>query len=173
VSIWSTVFVTIERYVSVVHPRLWFCTFSSIIYIVPILFFSVLWNIPCFMELKTCHIISNVSGSINLPKICPTFLRKNFSYTRDYILIANFLVIWDGGVFIFFVGDMPSKSPLALFICFKYICLSTFICSKKSIPLFFYFISRENKITKETLNFQTGRNIIVSTAAVNSAKTTL
>ena len=92
-SIWSTVSVTIERYVSVVHPWHWFCTFSSIIYIVPVIFLTVLWNIPRFMELKTCYRIRNISGSIKLPEICPTFLRKNLSYTRDYILIANFLVM--------------------------------------------------------------------------------
>jgi hypothetical protein len=45
------------------------------------------------MELKTCYRIRNRSGSIKLPEICPTYLRKNLSYTRDYILIANFLVM--------------------------------------------------------------------------------
>ena len=92
-SIWSTVSVTIKRYVSVVHPRHWFCTFSSIVYIVPVVFLTILWNIPRFMELKTCYSIKNVSTKILFPEICPTNLRKNLSYTRDYILIANFLVM--------------------------------------------------------------------------------
>ena len=83
---------TIERYVSVAHPRHWFCTFSSIIYIVPVIFLSILWNIPRFMELKTCYkSVSNIS--ITFPEICPTILRTKLSYTRDYILIANFLMM--------------------------------------------------------------------------------
>ena len=28
---------------------------------------------------------------VTMPYICPTAMRKNLSYTRDYILIANFI----------------------------------------------------------------------------------
>ena len=45
------------------------------------------------MELQTCYKDSNVSETIFLPEICPTVLRSNLSYTRDYILIANFLLM--------------------------------------------------------------------------------
>ena len=63
-SIWSTVSVTVERckiiplihlcispilslrYISVVHPRHWMRSFSSAIYIVPVLILSILWNVP-------------------------------------------------------------------------------------------------------------------------------
>ena len=88
-SIWSTVSVTIERYVSVVHPRHWFKHHLHC----PCSFLTIFWNIPRFMELKTCYIIRNVTDSVIFPEICPTMLRKKLSYTRDYILIANFLMM--------------------------------------------------------------------------------
>ena len=34
------------RYISVVHPRHWMRSFSSAIYIVPVLVLSILWNVP-------------------------------------------------------------------------------------------------------------------------------
>merc|ERR1719507_1027428 len=60
-SIWSTVSVTIERYISVVHPRHWVRSFSSAIYIIPVVIFSVIWNLPRFAELDTCYMVTVVS----------------------------------------------------------------------------------------------------------------
>jgi len=97
-SIWSTVSVTVERYVSVVHSRHSFRSLSSAIYIIPVLFITIVWNIPRFGELSTCYTgknatdeILNISTMVTMPYICPTAMRKNLSYTRDYILIANFI----------------------------------------------------------------------------------
>ena len=71
-SIWSTVSVTVERYkiislihlcispilslryISVVHPRHWMRSFSSAIYIVPVLLLSILWNVPRQFHMKMC-----------------------------------------------------------------------------------------------------------------------
>lgn len=99
--IWSTVSVTVERYVSVVHPRHWFTSLSSAIYVVPVVIFTLIWNIPHFTELNTCYKMMNmtmvsINGSMNttlvpVPRLCPSSLRTNLSYTRDYIFIANFL----------------------------------------------------------------------------------
>jgi hypothetical protein len=137
------------------------------------------------MELKTCHINRNVSGSINLPEIWPTFLRKNFSYTRDYILIADFLVIVDGGhaikisfsVFYMFQIHMfinfqlqQEKYTSILLLLKRLLKKKTACCHDDCSNVQMIKISRENKITKETLNFQTGQNIIVSTAAVTGSK---
>jgi len=44
-SIWSTVSVTVERYISVVHPHHWLRQLSSAIYIVPVVILTVVWNI--------------------------------------------------------------------------------------------------------------------------------
>ena len=40
------------RYISVVHPRHWMRSFSSAIYIVPVLVLSILWNVPRLLHLK-------------------------------------------------------------------------------------------------------------------------
>ena len=74
--------------------------------------FVVCWNIPKYFELQTCYLsdlanetqpISNFSSS-NLsrntpekeeefPQVCATELRSSYTYCRDYLLIANFLVM--------------------------------------------------------------------------------
>ena len=82
-------------------------TFSSSLYIVPVVISSLLWNIPRFLELETCYV--NTTLAIQ-PSVCPTALRLSTSYTRnriskietnniiiphlrDYILLSNFLVM--------------------------------------------------------------------------------
>ena len=42
-------------------PRHWFSSFTSAIYIVPVVVFTVIWNIPRFAELTTCYNVSNVT----------------------------------------------------------------------------------------------------------------
>ena len=56
-----------------------------------------------FFELKTCYKENNVtvesgSGStlvetVNVTDVCATSMRQSISYCRDYILIANFLLM--------------------------------------------------------------------------------
>jgi len=98
-SIWSTVSVALERFVSVVHPRLWVSSFSSIVYIIPTILLSIVWNIPRFNELYTCVKRGNESFKasevvINTTteeySICLTDLRKDPRYIKNYILLANF-----------------------------------------------------------------------------------
>jgi len=101
-SIWSTVFVAVERFISVVHPRVWISSFSSIIYIIPTILLSIIWNIPRFNELFTCIRRDNMTIqasqiSINSTfedySICSTPMRTNPRYIRDYILLANFFMM--------------------------------------------------------------------------------
>ena len=79
-------------------------------YIFPVILLAVLFNISRFYELETCLKVNNTlvlnvtlqceemiqNKSSESPckiSICPTQLRKNFSYCRDYILIANFVMM--------------------------------------------------------------------------------
>ena len=78
---------------------------SSYMFILPVISCTFLWNIPRFNELKTCYTannpeIMNMSDCMNTSSIlecklsvCPTQMRKNMSYIRDYILIGNFLIM--------------------------------------------------------------------------------
>ena len=69
-------------------------TFSSNLYIVPVVFSTLLWNIPRFMELETCFVNTTEAGvGTKRPSICPTNLRLSVAYTRDYILLSNFFVM--------------------------------------------------------------------------------
>jgi len=113
-SIWATVSVAIERFISIVHPRFWFSSFSSTVYIVPTLLLSVVWNIPRWNELYTCikhrndthdwatragpalllHTLTNSSAMEDKNfSICATEFRDDPDYIRYYILLANFIVM--------------------------------------------------------------------------------
>ena len=83
--------------------------YSSWFFILPVLTTTLLWNIPRFAELKTCFKANNSeissaticedqnSSTGILPEcelsVCPTQMRKHISYCRDYILIANFVIM--------------------------------------------------------------------------------
>ena len=74
--------------------RNFFSSLSSRFYIVPVVISAVVWNIPRFMELETCFINTTEAGLTSTrPAVCPTELRLSLSYTRDYILLANFVVM--------------------------------------------------------------------------------
>ena len=96
----------------------------------PVVLFSVLWNVPKFFELQTCYLPQNSSAdaqevleSLNetmdtydeeflIPQVCETELRLNYTYCRDYILIANF-----------FVNTFMSFLLLAIFNCQTFITI--------------------------------------------------
>ena len=80
-------------------------SYSSHIYILPVILLAVVFNISRFSELETCTTI-NTTRVINITlecqhihptpcklSICPTKLRESLSYCRDYILIANFVIM--------------------------------------------------------------------------------
>ena len=59
-------------------------TFSSRIYILPVVLSTSLWNIPRFLELETCWENRTELGvSRTLTTVCPTELRLSISYTRS------------------------------------------------------------------------------------------
>jgi len=71
-----------------------------VVYTAPIVFCSVLFNIPRFFELRTEMKLTNVTiisrdNSSDLieermiPNVVMTEIRKNPSYSRDYVMIAN------------------------------------------------------------------------------------
>ena len=62
--------------------------------------FSVIFNIPRFFELRTElqssnstiyneTLNENVTTEIMVPTVVPTDIRKDVTYSRDYVLIAN------------------------------------------------------------------------------------
>jgi len=68
------------------------------VYTIPIIFCSFLFNIPRFFELRTEMKLTNMTiEGTNLteekmmPQVVMTEIRKNPSYSRDYVMIANFI----------------------------------------------------------------------------------
>lgn len=123
-SIWSIVAVAVERVSSVVClQRNRHFSSPTLIYILPVLTLTMLWNIPRFMEVYTCsqttddretsqvqrvtqhqpdpknisnnfkEIYETNSSSFEVLSICPTELRRNLLYIQYYILIGNFVIM--------------------------------------------------------------------------------
>ena len=83
--------------------------YSIQLFIFPVIFLAVIFNIPRFYELETCltlnssrdlnmtfscdQVIENKTSESCKIAICPTDLRKSFHYCRDYVLIANFVMM--------------------------------------------------------------------------------
>ena len=84
--------------------------YSSLLYIFPVILLAGIFNISRFYELETCLKVNKtkvlnltsecqkvvINGSAQTPcklSICPTEMRKSLSYCRDYILIANFVMM--------------------------------------------------------------------------------
>ena len=82
-------------------PRSRVFRFSSGFATLSVVLLASLWNIPRFLELQTCYSLNNTLVSFCEVRnysdceadICPTELRQNLQYCRDYILIGNFLVM--------------------------------------------------------------------------------
>jgi len=104
-STWTTVALTIERYISVLYPftRL---NRSSAIYTIPVIVIAVVWNIPRFGELSTCYAERNNTqtwrredNATDIPeldmvaRLCPTSLRTDVVYEFGFILVANFILM--------------------------------------------------------------------------------
>ena len=81
---------------------------KSLVYLLPVTLLTVCWNIPKFFELYTCYLPSNLNMTTtnitditddedlkteNFPEVCKYELRDDFNYCRDYLLIANFIVM--------------------------------------------------------------------------------
>ena len=79
--------------------------YTMMIYVFPVILLTTSFNIPRFFELETCMKINNTrvnnfsAQCVNSlesscrPYVCSTALRRSFGYSRDYVLIANFLVM--------------------------------------------------------------------------------
>ena len=77
---------------------------KSLMCLLPVTILTVCWNIPKFFELYTCYLPENITIHINntdtthnqtehVPEVCKYELRDDFNYCRDYLLIANFIVM--------------------------------------------------------------------------------
>lgn len=109
-SIYLTVAITIERYFTVCHPYFMFSkSWPSIIYILPIVLFSIIYNLPKFLELEVTKIIPRTGNSttnetliediyneslevVAKTKIEPTALRLNPVYIKIYLIYMNFII---------------------------------------------------------------------------------
>ena len=58
-----------------VFIRHWTSSINTCFYILPVAIFVIVFNIPRFLELKTCF-------NDNMPDVCPTELRMQVSYSR-------------------------------------------------------------------------------------------
>ena len=78
-----------------------YSSYTRCFYILPVFLLTSIWNIPRFLELETCYRLNNSKVSFCEMKndsncqltVCPTDMRQNLSYCRDYVLIGNFLVM--------------------------------------------------------------------------------
>jgi len=110
-TIFMTVAITVERYLGLCHPLLNPQSRKSWFYVVPVLLFSVLLNVPKFLEIKLewycgkpnengtmvqvwyndtaklpltqCEMVSDTE---NVPTVDVTALRKNDDYIRGYLM---------------------------------------------------------------------------------------
>jgi len=108
-STWTTVSLTIERFISVLYPftRL---NRSSAVYTIPVIVIAMVWNIPRFGELNTCYEEADNTqnwrredNATDIPeanrevdmvaRLCPTSLRTDVMYEFGFILVANFIVM--------------------------------------------------------------------------------
>ncbi|CAB4065556.1 unnamed protein product [Lepeophtheirus salmonis] len=102
-SVWTTTAVSLERYLTVCQgyrPT----NIQYLYYTIPIMGFSLIFNIPHFFELttqvgqhNTTHVDDLTGDIINVtidkPIVIPTEIRKSPEYSRDYVLIANSLAL--------------------------------------------------------------------------------
>ena len=109
-SIYITAAVSLERYFTVCHPyytvkllhsicenilskfslqfsRSW----SSLLYILPIVIFSFVYNAPKFFELEAV-VVGNSTTTTNNTQIQPTHLRTDPLYIKIYLIYLNLVV---------------------------------------------------------------------------------
>ena len=92
-SIYSTVAISIERYMISCHPfyvisHKW----SAKRYVIPTIIFSILYNLPKFFELKTGKVYNAVSNSTEYI-LEGTNLRLNYEYFFFYTIWMNFVLM--------------------------------------------------------------------------------
>ena len=76
--------VTVFKSKSIIQ-RHWTSSINTSFYIIPVTIFVIVFNIPRFLELKTCF-------NDSIPDVCPTELRMKVSYSRQYICLQIIFV---------------------------------------------------------------------------------
>merc|ERR1719206_32498 len=99
-SIYLTVAISIERHTTVVHPFFKLShSWSSSIYIIPTVIFSIVYNIPKFMELTTEVRTKTViaedpeveNKTLEAIVVVATKLRQNTNYVQLYVIYMNLI----------------------------------------------------------------------------------
>lgn len=139
-SVYSTLAITVERYLIVCHP---FYTIShkwaAKRYIIPIVLFSFLYNLPKFFELTTGMETTNATDAllnegqpITKYTIEPTTMRVNEYYIKIYCIWMNFA----------FMGLLP----FCLLIILNALTLRSLIVQNKSTLSNEFSMSKKNEI---------------------------
>ncbi|XP_023341605.1 FMRFamide receptor [Eurytemora carolleeae] len=100
-SIYLTISLAVERYITVCHPFFKLShNWPAWVYVLPIVVFSSVFNLPKFFELETVERPSynstnetlHENNSLPLYMVQPTDLRLNELYISGYIVWANFII---------------------------------------------------------------------------------
>ena len=99
----QVVAVAVERFVTVCLPFQHCNMNNGLGYILPIVAFSLLYNVVKFFEIETIYIEAeewvldqngtNTSVTVTYPWLSPTNLRKDPEYSKYVVFILNFIVM--------------------------------------------------------------------------------
>ena len=92
-SVMLTLSITIERYITVCHPR---CSFTSASLLLPLpIIFAIVYNIPKFFELKTemVHEPPSLGTDTNGANFTDTIDLHNKTYEPDYELGYSYVLV--------------------------------------------------------------------------------
>ena len=99
----QVVAVAVERFVTVCLPFQQCNMSNGLGYILPIIAFSLLYNVVKFFEIETIYIEAdewvldqngtNTSVTVTYPWLSPTDLRKDPEYSKYVVFILNFIVM--------------------------------------------------------------------------------
>ena len=99
----QVVAVAVERFVTVCLPFQQCNMSNGLGYILPIVAFSLLYNVVKFFEIETIYIEAdewvldqngtNTSVTVTYPWLSPTDLRKDPEYSKYVVFILNFIVM--------------------------------------------------------------------------------
>jgi len=102
-SVYSVVAVAVERFITVCFPFQQCQMWNGLGYIIPIILFSILYNLVKFFEIETIYLTheewvtydngTNISTTIIYPWLNATNLRRDPAYSEYVVFVLNFIVM--------------------------------------------------------------------------------
>jgi len=102
-SVYSVVAVAVERFLTVCFPFQQCQMWNGLGYIIPIIMFSILYNLVKFFEIETIYLTheewntldngTNISTTIIYPWLNATDLRRDPAYSEYVVFVLNFIVM--------------------------------------------------------------------------------